>query len=323
MIRILNAEPIGYCKEAREILDGLGDVAEAICNRKELIGELSVYDILIVRLAHKIDREVIDAGSRLRIIVSATTGLDHIDLDYARSKGIAVLSLQGETEILETIHATAEHTWALLLALVRHLPQAFLSVRTGEWDRDRFRGNELRGKHLGVVGLGRLGRRVASYGNAFEMGVSAFDPYAKDWMDGVTRVQYLPDLLKNSDVVTLHVPLNDETAGMIGARELALMHPRSVLVNTSRGGVVNEADLVQALKDQTLAGAALDVVSNELDQEKRRSNPLLSYASAHDNLLITPHIGGATYESMSETEMFMARKLARYLNSPGKESTIL
>jgi D-3-phosphoglycerate dehydrogenase len=323
MIRILNAEPFGYCKEAREILDRLGEVIEAALNREQLIAELSEYDVLIVRLAHKIDREVIDAGSRLKTIVTATTGLDHIDVDYACSRGIAVLSLQGEPEFLQNINATAEHTWALLLALMRRIPQAFLSVRAGEWDRDRFRGNELKGKRLGIIGFGRLGRRVACYGIAFEMAVAAFDPYAKDWMEGVARLPNLSDLLRSSDIVSLHVPLNDETAGMIEAHELVLMHPGSVLVNTSRGGVVNEADLIQALKDQILAGAALDVMSSELDQEKRRSSPLMFYASTHENLLITPHIGGATHEAMFETEVFMARKLARYLNSAGKEPAVL
>jgi D-3-phosphoglycerate dehydrogenase len=270
-------------------------------------------------LAHKIDREVIDAGSHLKTIVTATTGLDHIDVDYASSRGIIVLSLQGESEFLQNINATAEHTWALLLALVRRIPQAFLSVRAGEWDRDRSWGNELKGKFLGIIGLGRIGRMVARYGIAFGTAVAAFDPHAKDWMDGVNRQSNLSDLLRSSDIISLHVPLNDETVGMIGAGELALLHPGAVLVNTSRGEVVDEASLVQALQKRALAGAALDVICSELDQAKWRSSPLMAYASTHENLLITPHIGGATHESLSKTEVFMARKLATHLNSPRKE----
>lgn len=319
MIQILNAEPLGYCDEARTILNRLGKVVEASLSRKELLSQLPDYGVLIVRLAHQIDREVIDAGSCLKAIVTATTGLDHVDVDYAHSKGIEVLSLQGETVFLHTVSPTAEHTWALLLALLRRIPQAFASVQAGDWDRDKFRGNELDGKRLGIVGLGRLGRKVARYGIAFGMDVAAHDPYAKEWMDGVACMVMRSDLLQSSDVLTLHVPLNDETMGMIGASEMALMHPGSVLVNTSRGEIVNEVALIKALDSKNLAGAALDVVSQERNLEKRRISSILSYVRTHDNLLITPHIAGATRESMAKTEVFMARKLAVLLNALKKE----
>ena len=163
MTRILNAEALGYCDEARVILRELGEVAEGNLDREELLARLPGYDVLIVRLAHQVDREVIDTGRHLKVIVSATTGLDHIDTSYAASKGIAVLSLRGEAAFLDSIWATAEHTWALLLAVLRRIPQAFASARAGHWDRDLFRGNELAGKRLGIVGLGRVGRKVARY----------------------------------------------------------------------------------------------------------------------------------------------------------------
>ena len=190
---------------------------------------------------------------RLRAIVTATTGLDHIDLEYAQERGITVLSLRGETEFLQEVRATAEHTWALLLGLLRNIVPASIAARQGNWDRDRFRGQELNGKRLGIVGLGRLGQKVARYGQVFGMAVGAFDPLVREWIDGVRREPTLTDLLKKSDILSLHVPLNTETQGMIGATELALLPAGAVLVNTSRGQLIDESALIKALK-QTSGG---------------------------------------------------------------------
>jgi D-3-phosphoglycerate dehydrogenase len=315
MIRILNAEPVGYSEEARILLRHLGEVVEVPLSRSELLSQLSDYDVLIVRLAHQIDRDVMDAGCRLKAIVTATTGLDHIDMRYARSKGVAILSLHGETDFLRTVSATAEHTWALLLALLRRIPHAFAAVQRGEWHRDVWRGSELDGKRLGLVGLGRVSQKVVRYGLTFGMDVAAYDPYAEKWVEGVERFPRLAELLYRSDVLSLHVPLNNETAGMLGANELAVLPPCSVLINTSRGEVVDEMALVRALENKHLAGAALDVITHEREPDQRRYNPLLAYACAHDNLIITPHIAGATRESMTKTEVFMARKLTAFLEN--------
>ncbi|MFQ5923258.1 MAG: NAD(P)-dependent oxidoreductase [Anaerolineales bacterium] len=314
-IRIVNAEPLGYCDEARDVLNQVGEIVEIPLDRAQLLAQLPDTDVLIVRLAHQIDREAIDAGAHLRVISSATTGLDHIDLDYARLKGIEVLSLQGEMDFLRTVSATAEHTWALLLALVRRIPAAFASVRAGSWNRDSFRGYELNGQRLGLVGLGRVARNVARFGMAFSMEVAAFDPDLADWLDGVRRCRSLPELMRRSEVLSLHVPLNPGTVGLIGADELALLPPGTVLINTSRGDLVEEGALVHALRSGALAGAALDFLPGEREPERRLSSPLLTYACDHDNLIITPHIAGATHESMAKTEIFMAHKLASFLRS--------
>jgi len=318
-LKILNAEPLGYSADASAVLAELGDVVAKEMSRADLLSELGRYDVLIVRLAHQIDREIMDAGKRLRVIVTATTGLDHIDLAHARKHGIAVLSLQGETQFLQEVRATAEHTWALLLALMRQVVPASIAARHGDWDRDRFRGQELFAKRLGVVGLGRLGVRVARYGLAFGMDVAAFDPLAAEWLEGVRREPSLGELLKKSDVVSLHIPLNPETREMIGPTELVLLPKGAVLVNTSRGQVIDEDALIEALAGKHLAGAALDVVSGERDSDTHLESKLLDYAASHDNLLITPHIGGATHESMAKTEIFMANKLAKFINPQDKE----
>ena len=315
MIRILNAEPLMYSEQARAALRSIGELVEEPLERAGLLACISNFDVLIVRLGHQIDREILDAGERLKAIVTATTGLDHIDLAYAEQKGIRVLSLRGETEFLRTVSATAEHTWALLLALLRRIPSAFSSVRAGQWERDRFRGNELDGKCLGLVGLGRIGQKVSRYGLAFGMRVSAYDPYGADWVDNVFRCGSLPELLGNSDVLSIHVPLNQETTGLIGMSEFGLLPLGSILLNTSRAEVVDETALLKSLENDALAGAALDFIPEERDAQKRLASPLLEYACRFDNLLITPHLGGATFESMEKTEIFMARKLISWFKT--------
>ena len=310
---ILNIEPLDYSEDARKLLVDIGRLTEKEMSRGALINELGDYDVLIVRLCHQIDHDIIDAGRRLLAIVTATTGLDHIDVEYARDCGITVLSLQGETDFLRTILATAEHTWALLLGLVRRIVAASQDAGLGNWNRDAFRGHELQGKHFGLVGLGRIGQKVAEYGQAFGMQVGAFDPLTHDWKEGIWRAPSLSDLLKWSDVLSLHIPLNADTHQLIGRTELALLPQNAVLINTSRGQLIDENALIQALDGGRLGGAALDVITNERDAALRNNSPLLAYANQHDNLLITPHIGGATYESMAKTEVFMAQKLVDFL----------
>ena len=188
MINILNAEPLNYSSEARKILESLGNIDEKLLKRNELLSCISEYHVLIIRFGFQIDEEIIEAGKNLKVIVTATTGLDHIDTEYATSKSIKIISLQGEKEFLSSIPATAEYTWGLLLALMRRIPSAFESVKRGFWNRDEFRGHNLAGRKLGILGLGRIGERVALYGLAFEMNVLAFDPYRKKWLK-ISRIR--------------------------------------------------------------------------------------------------------------------------------------
>ena len=313
MLQILNAEPDNYCDEARAILRSLGSLEEREFSRSELIARLPDVDVLIVRLQHQIDRTVIEAGRRLKAIVTATTGLDHIDCRFAAEQGIAVLSLRGELEFLRSIPASGEHTWALLLALTRHIPEAVASTIRGSWVRDDYRGNDLNGRRLGILGLGRIGERVARYAQAFGMEVVAYDPYRESWPEGVRRVETMEALLEQAQVLSIHVSLSAETENLIGERELGRLPKGAILVNTARGDLLDETALVNALTSGHLAGAALDVIRNERNDTLRNEGPVLTYARAHSNLLVSPHIGGATIESMAATEVFMARKLAQYL----------
>ncbi len=313
MIRVLNAESVGYDAAARDVLSAFAEVVDADLDHAGLVDALGDVDVVIVRLRNRVDAEVLAAGApRLRAIVSATTGLDHIDLPAAGTQGVEVLSLKGETEFLRTVAATAEHTWALLLALVRQLPAAAAAVAAGAdvTDRDRFRGRELRDATLGIVGVGRIGAIVAEYALAFGMEVLGIDPGVSVMPDGVTRVADLDELCRRADMVTVHVPLDETTVGLVSRSALEALGPQGLLINTSRGAVVDEAALCDLLEAGQLGGAALDVVTDERSSADRR---LTDLASRRHDVLITPHIGGATHESMARTERFMAEKLRRWI----------
>ncbi len=312
--RILNAEPEDYSPQALEILRSAGTVEMKALDREGLLAAVRDADILIIRLKFQIDEQVLSAAPRLKALVSATTGLDHIDLEVAARRGVKVLSLKGETEFLRSIPATAELTWGLLLAVTRKIPAAFDSVLRGRWERDEFKGRDLAGKRLGILGLGRIGSMVARYGLAFGMRVMSYDPQPAQWLDGVERSASMADLLAGSDIFSIHVPLNPETRHLIGRTELDLLPPGALLINTARGDILDEQALLEALESGRIGGAALDVLSNERSDALSRS-PLIEYARRHSNLILTPHIGGATYESMAATEVFMAEKLVQYLES--------
>ena len=307
MTRIVVTEPDGFATEARDVLKTLGPVAEASPDGHDVADLLADAEVAWVRFGAAVDDSFLASAPVLRYLVTATTGLDHIDLDACAARGVEVLSLRGETEFLRTIPSTAEHTWALLLALVRRIPWAHESVLAGEWDRDRFRGHQLAGQTLGLLGVGRVGTIVARYGNAFGMQVLAHDPDPEVWPDGVQPVGSVGDLIAASDVVSVHVPLDASTHGLIGRRELERARPTAVLLNTSRGEIVVEHELIDALESHHLAGAALDVLAGEF--EPARKSALVQFAQTHDNLVLSPHIGGATVEAMRSTEIFMAEKL--------------
>ena len=313
-IRILNAEPVGYCREAQELLSQIGQVDE-LGPDESLSDRIANYEVLVVRLGYQVNSLLIDKAFNLKAIVTATTGLDHVDVNYAKDKGINVLSLQGEYEFLRSVTATAEHTWGLLLTLVRNIPEAFNSVKQGRWERDQFRGRDLCGYNLGIVGVGRIGEKIALMGHAFGMNVGGFDPYTPNRVNGIQYFDALHPLLKWANVVCLHVPSNEETRHLIGSDEFAALSKGAYLINTSRGDIIEEDALLVALETGHLAGAALDVLKNETKISENIENALIDYARRNDNLVITPHIGGATYESMEKTEVFMAKKLKRFIHT--------
>ena len=313
---ILNVEPEGYSPLARATLEAIADVRESKLTREELLANLPGVFGLIVRLGHRVDEELLAAGPNLRFVATATTGLNHIDLEAAERRGIAVLSLKGEVDFLNTVTATAEHTWALLLALIRHLPQATSHARAGHWNRNPFKGRELSDMTLGIVGYGRLGRIVATYGKAFRMRILATDPKPVSRDEGITYTTLI-DLLERSDIISVHACLTAETRGLLGPAEFARIKPGAYLINTARGEIIDEPSLLEALQSNHLAGAAVDVLSDEVPCGATWpvEHLLLNYARTHDNLIITPHIGGATLDSMHKTEIFLAKKIKHFIEA--------
>jgi D-3-phosphoglycerate dehydrogenase / 2-oxoglutarate reductase len=265
---------------------------------QEAIAKVKYIDqrVLVCSLDRRYTREECE---KYDLIASCTTGLDHIDHGE-----VPIISLQGETEYLRGVYATAEHTMALILALARKIPAAFEDVLDGEWDREIFQGMELRGKTLGIIGLGRVGKQVAHIAfKGLEMKVDAYDPN-----DGLLYFRMFERTLEKSDIITVHVPLNDETTLMFRAEQFAMMKPGALFVNTSRGAVVDEYALLLALESKHLGGAALDVMADEPFVNK----DILEYARTHDNLLLTPHLGGNTLESRQKCQLFIADKIKKH-----------
>jgi D-3-phosphoglycerate dehydrogenase / 2-oxoglutarate reductase len=267
----------------------------------------SQYDAFLVRLQTRITADLIYKCPSLKAIVSPTTGLDHIDLVAAESQKVKIISLKGEFDFLKGITSTAEHTWGILLSLVRNVPSAFSDVKEYRWRRDIHRGNEIKGKNLCIVGLGRLGSIVAEYGIAFGMKVFYYDPYVSSTNYQIKKVRTLDELLMKADVLTIHVPLEKDTIGLIGKREIGLLPPSSYLINTARALIVDEESLLDGLECKQLAGAAVDVLENEFKIE-RKSHRMIEYAARNTNLLVTPHIGGATFEAVEKTDIFVLEK---------------
>lgn len=308
-MKALITEPIGYSADALELYSRSCDLECGVTNRSDLLAKVKDKDILIVKIGFAIDAEVFAAAENLKIIACPTTGLNHIDLDAAQSANIKVLSLKNESEFLSNIPSTSELTWALLLNLMRNLTAATVSAANGNWFRDQFLGKELKDKTIGIVGLGRLGTIVAKYAHAFDMQVQCFDPYLNFHPDWVVRQNDLKGLMSTSDIISLHVPLNNETAKMIGSSQLDWCKANALLINTSRGEVICEQALLDALVTKKIGGAALDVLTDEVGQTSNFQSPLIDYAKKYKNLLISPHIGGATVEAMEKTEIFIAQKV--------------
>jgi D-3-phosphoglycerate dehydrogenase len=288
-VRILVTEPLS--DRGLDLLrrDFQVDVRPELAS-EGLAGAIGPYDALIVRSQTRVTAEVVEAGENLKVVARAGIGLDNVDLEAATRRGVMVVNAPQSN-----IVSAAEHTIALLLAQARSIPQADAALRRGEWARERFRGVELAGKTLGVIGLGRVGAMVAHRAAAFGMRIIAFDPYVSKDRAREMGVELMPTLeavLVQADFVSIHLPRTPETEGLIGERQIALMKQGARLVNTARGGIVDEDALVKALKDGHLAGVALDVFA----QEPTTASPLFDF----EQVVVTPHLGASTVEAQDK-----------------------
>ena len=302
MVKVLICDHV----EVAQLALGAGFVVDyrPTITREELLSVAGDYEALIIRSRTKVDRGVLDKAARLRLVARPGTGLDNVDVEYAKTKGVTVVN---SPESL--VEAVAEHVLALMLAQSRKIVPADLSTKAGKWEKSTLVGRELKGKTLGIVGRGRIGRRIGEVAKVLGMRVIVYDVVAlpQAVLDQLgAKVVPLDELFSSSDFVTLHVPMTPETARLAGAERLSRMKKGAVLVNTSRGGVVDEEALAEALKEGRLGGAALDVFEKE---------PPSGAIMGAPNTILTPHIGGQTEEAQVNAITVIGEKVRAFFAS--------
>ena len=292
-------------KQGVEILQKAGLTVDVKTKmpKDELLREIKNYEGLIVRSGTKVTAEVIAAADKLRIIGRAGSGLDNVDTTAATKRGIVVMNTPGGNTV-----TTAEHTFAMIFALARKIPQATVSMKAGRWEKEKFMGVELYNKTLGIVGMGQIGSHLAKMAQGAMMNVIAYDPYLAEERARKMGVEImgLHELFRRADVITVHTPLTAETQGIINQATIATMKDGVRIINCARGGIINEQDLYDALKSGRVAGAAFDVFEEE---PVKPTHPLLTL----DNFICTPHIGASTTEAQENVAVGIAEQIVDYL----------
>ncbi len=281
-------------------------------SKAELLERIGDYEILIMRVDPKIDREVLDAAKKLQMIGVCAVGTNHIDMEYAAEKGINVFNAPGMNA-----NAVAELTIAKMLEISRHTIPANYDVKVNHnWDKYKFVGRELRGKTLGILGFGKIGRRVGELGRAFKMRIVAYDPYLRPEQFEAEHAKgaSIQELIRVSDFISIHVPLTQETRNMFNKESIAHMKEGAVVLNMSRGGIVNEKDMYEALQEGRIGGYAADVLENELagaglTGDDEFENPLFSC----ENFIVTPHLGAQSEDAARDIGIYITGKVKHLL----------
>ena len=283
------------------------DISKSASKDEDLANHIKDSEIVVIRSATKLTKEVLDKAEQLKIIARCGVGIDNVDLDFAKSKNIFVTNSPSANLI-----SVVELTVALIISASRKLSLADSHLKKGEWNRSQFLGNELYGKTLGIVGFGKAGRLVAERMKSFGMSIVFYDPYVTDWNGSEESIK-LDDLLRTADVVSIHVIKTKDTENLISKDKLDLLKPSSIIVNTSRGGVLDEDYLFELLESEKIFGAGLDVYSNEPPENVDRYNGL--------NLVTTPHIGASTNEAQLKAGLETIENIKKIL--AGDESVAL
>ena len=283
------------------------DISKSNSRDKDLANHIKDCEIVVIRSATKLTKEVLEKAEQLKIIARCGVGIDNVDLDFAKSKSIFVTNSPSANLI-----SVVELTVALIISVSRKLSLADSHLKKGEWNRSQFLGNELYGKTLGIVGFGKAGRLVAERMKSFGMSIVFYDPYVTDWNGSEESIK-LDDLLRTADVVSIHVIKTKDTENLISKDMLDLLKPSSVIINTSRGGVLDEDYLFELLESEKIFGAGLDVYSNEPPKNVDRYNGL--------NLVTTPHIGASTNEAQIKAGLETIENIKKIL--AGDESVAL
>ena len=282
--------------------------------KEELYAIIGDYDVIITRSGTTVDKALLDAATNLKMVARAGVGVDNVDVDYASAKGVIVVNAPfGNT------NSAAEHAMALLLSFCRNITKANASLKSGAWKRAPFTGYELKGRTAGVIGLGKVGGRVATRLKAFECEVVACDPYIaeKRAHDLGVRLVSLDEVIRSCDIITVHTPLTEETRNMIGKKEFAAMKQGVILINAARGGIFNEEATLEALDSDRITGAGFDVWSHEPPD-----SDTLKKLIAHDKMVVTPHLGANTFEAQVNVAVDVSREIIHYLDEQPLENAI-
>lgn len=302
------------CREALSVFDGIADVDLLPPDAAKVLPVIDQYDAYMSGLDLRVSADFVAKAKRLKVLGSPSTGTDHLDLKALRAAGVTCFDISKEFDLINSFTATSEMAFTLLLSVNRKMIPAAAAVLKGDWGREAYTGFQLSGKTMGILGLGRLGTISSRIARGFGMRVIATD--VRDVrVEGVEMVPF-DQLLVESDVLSIHVHLNDQTRGMIDRRALGLMKRTAILINTSRGALIDEKALQEALSSGLLAGAGLDLIDGEW-MDDVTTHPLVEYARNNANLVISPHIGGATHESIVGARIFMAKKIADQLAQLG------
>lgn len=299
-------EPDGFSTDAIEALSRIAQVE--VYKGGDVLRFVKDKNVLFIRLNIEINRTLIDSAPALQFICSPTTGLNHIDAVYCQKKHIEIISLKGEFRFLKTIRATPEHTLGLILALKRHYKDAFLNAQNAEWNRDPFRGYEVFNSKVGIIGLGRVGKILSTFLKPMGAEIGFYDPDPSKHKNKLIKFDSIAALIKASDTIVLCSSYDFKTGSIIGKPEIEAMKGK-YFINTARAELTDESTLVRKAASGHFKGIAVDVIQDEQGTQKNLKN-WLSAAESH-NVIITPHIGGATYSSMCRTEEFISDKLIR------------
>jgi D-3-phosphoglycerate dehydrogenase / 2-oxoglutarate reductase len=314
--KILVITPVRHINGVTEILESIGQVTymdDPLFS--EVIGIIGNYDAIYTNPNKSkifIGPALIDVATKLKVICTASTGTNHIDKNYAAEKNLPIISLTEERKVINRISSTAELAFALTMASLRHVVKSHHKALEGEWDYTKYIGRQMNCLTIGVIGYGRLGSMYSRYCKAFDSRVLVYDPYKVVEDSNIEQVDDLGILLAESDVIAIHVHVTDETLGMVNNVLFKKMKSDVIIVNTSRGDIVNELDLVSFLKDYPDARIATDVLADEV--RKRSESPLLKYAQEHDQVTITQHIGGMSREAQEIAYGHAANCLKYFFN---------
>lgn len=308
---ILYTGPEESSRVVKDVLGEKFEVRRTEPNTEELLPEFEKCDAFLdASMKVRVPAEIIEKAENLKIITTATTGADHIDQNALEKKGVPILTLKGQKQILWNITSAAEHSWLLLMACARKLPEAVQHVKEGGWDRVQFPGLMFRGKTIGIIGMGRIGNWMSKYANGFGLSVLGYDPFTEEFPERVKKVE-MDELLEASDFISIHVNFTPETKGMITSEMIKKMKPGVIFINTSRGDLVDENALVEELESGRIRAVGADVLQGE---PEIKENVLWQYGQNHSNVIITPHIAGFCPESVDITVRFAAERILNYFN---------